>query len=215
MNNLNNKKITIVVVIIIIGVIGYFLYNYFGYGGMQENILEENNILLSYNEENISEKTNSSKQENTIFVHIVGEVANPGIIELKEGDRVFNAISKAGGTTKNADTSKINLAELVEDGMKIKVPNVNDKDENNENISEKEISINKTQKTEKEIKVININTATKVELETLPGIGEATALKIISYRKEKGKFSKIEDIKNVSGIGDSKFEKIKKYISVK
>lgn len=215
MNNLNNKKITIVVVIIIIGVIGYFLYNYFGYGGMQENILEENNILLSCNEENISEKTNSSKQENTIFVHIVGEVANPGIIELKEGDRVFNAISKAGGTTKNADTSKINLAELVEDGMKIKVPNVNDKDENNENISEKEISINKTQKTEKEIKVININTATKVELETLPGIGEATALKIISYRKEKGKFSKIEDIKNVSGIGDSKFEKIKKYISVK
>ena len=62
--------------------------------------------------------------------------------------------------------------------------------------------------------IVNINTATQTELETLPGIGPSIALKIINYRKENGKFSKIEDIKNVSGIGDSKFESIKKFITV-
>ena len=102
--------------------------------------------------------------------------------------------------------------------MKINIPSKNDN--SNENINNTENYITKEKlnssnntnsaKTSK----ININSATQTELETLPGIGPSTALKIINYRKEKGKFNKIEDIKNVNGIGESKFNKIKEFIKI-
>lgn len=95
--------------------------------------------------------------------------------------------------------------------MKIHIPSVNDKEE------EEYISSNETNKSQnsKETLKVNINTATSEELEKLPGIGQAMASRIVTYRKENGKFSKIEDIKNVSGIGDAKFNNIKSYIYVK
>lgn len=216
MNNLNNnKKIIIVIIVIVLGLGGYYVYNNFGYNNQIESV--ENGILVSNNEENTT-NTTEEKSSNKIIVHITGEVVNPGIVELEEGERIFNAIEKAGGTTKDADTSKINLAYVVEDGMKINVPNVNDKSENEEYISiaaetDSEKSNSTTQTTVKNL--VNINTATQTELETLPGIGPSIATKIINYRKEKGKFSKIEDIKNVSGIGDAKYENIKNLIKVK
>jgi competence protein ComEA len=216
MNNLNNnKKIIIAIIVIALGLGGYYVYNNFGYNNQIESV--ENGILVSNNEENIT-NTTEEKSSNKIIVHITGEVVNPGIVELEEGERIFNAIEKAGGTTKDADTSKINLAYVVEDGMKINVPNVNDKSENEEYISiaaetDSEKSNSTTQTTVKNL--VNINTATQTELETLPGIGPSIATKIINYRKEKGKFSKIEDIKNVSGIGDAKYENIKNLIKVK
>jgi competence protein ComEA len=217
MNNLNNnKKIIIVIIVIVLGLGGYYVYNNFGYNNNQIESVE-NGILVSNNEENTT-NTTEEKSSNKIIVHITGEVVNPGIVELEEGERIFNAIEKAGGTTKDADTSKINLAYVVEDGMKINVPNVNDKSENEEYISiaaetDSEKSNSTTQTTVKNL--VNINTATQTELETLPGIGPSIATKIINYRKEKGKFSKIEDIKNVSGIGDAKYENIKNLIKVK
>lgn len=115
--------------------------------------------------------------------------------------------------TENADISKINLAYVVQDGQKINIPNVNTVEtevyisqEIGENIIVEDIKTNS--------KLVNINTATQAELETLTGIGSSTALKIINYRKENGKFKTIEDIKNVSGIGDAKFEAIKNEIYV-
>lgn len=135
-------------------------------------------------------------------------------------------LKRHGGIREDAYTKDINLAYPLEDGMKIHIPTKQEKE--NTTISEivKEgvesyvidssgVSTNneKTENT-KESKV-NINTATQAQLETLPGIGPSTATKILTYRKEKGKFSKIQDIKEVSGIGDSKFEKIKDYITVK
>ena len=136
----------------------------------------------------------------------------------------------AGGAKEDANLSKINLAYQLEDGQKLYVPNINDKEEieyitedvaknnivNNDGIvtDEKENNKNKTNiESEKKV-MVNINKATQAELENLPGIGPAIATRIIEYRKENGKFSSIDDIKNVKGIGDAKYDKIKDSIEV-
>lgn len=181
-------------------------------------------VCLAYNysknnsneiiEEDVYIETSSEIEEkNKIMLHITGEVNSPGIIEIEEGSRLADAIEAAGGLTENADINKINLAYPVKDGQKINIPNVNSVDTSSyitdnigENIIIEDISSNTN--------LVNINTATQTELETLTGIGPSTALKIIKYREENGKFKIIEDIKNVPGIGDSKFEAIKDEICV-
>ena len=124
-----------------------------------------------------------------------------------------DAIEAAGGLTENADINKINLAYMVQDGQKINIPNVNcveDSSYISENIGENIIIEDITIKT----KLVNINKATQTELQVLSGVGPSTALKIIQYREENGKFKTIEDIKNVPGIGEAKFEAIKEEICV-
>jgi len=136
-----------------------------------------------------------------------------GIIKIEEGSRLADAIEAAGGLTENADVNKINLAYVIQDGQKINIPNVNSVENNSyitENIGENIIIEDITTNT----RLVNINMATQTELEALSGIGPSTALKIIQYRNENGKFKSIEDIKNVPGIGDSKFEAIKNEICV-
>lgn len=146
-----------------------------------------------------------------IVVHITGQVVNQGVVRVEEGDRVIDAIEAAGGATAEANLSKINLAYLLEDGMKIYVPSVNDVEEVEYVTSSSGVSENSDKG---ELKV-NINTATSEELQKLPGVGESIANRIVTYRKENGKFSTIEDLKNVSGIGDAKFNNIKGYVFVK
>lgn len=205
-----NNKIKILIIgvistILLIGVIIYFFIEnkndnqYFEFNELCEDKLE-NTV------ENVIENVII---EEKIVVHISGEVINPGVITLKDGSRVVDAIDMAGGVTQNADLSKINLAYILEDAQKVHIPS---KDEENtvEEITSQSNSLNK----EKNL-IININTANEKELQSLPGIGESTAKKIINYRKENGKFNSIEDIKNVSGIGESKFNKIKNNISIK
>lgn len=148
-----------------------------------------------------------------IIVHITGEVANEGIIKIKKDSRLADVIEEAGGTTEEADLSKVNLAYQIKDGQKIYIPNINDKEIQEYITEEAGDSIIIEQKESKS--KVNINTATQTELETLSGIGPSTALKIINYREENGKFKKIEDIKNVPGIGESKFENIKEEICIK
>ena len=135
------------------------------------------------------------------YVHICGAVVNPGVYELKPGERVFQAVEYAGGFTEEAAEEYLNLALEVEDGMKIVVP------------SKTEAEAWPTVAEEAQGKV-NLNTATKAELMTLSGIGEARAEDIIRYRETKGLFSRIEDIKKVSGIKDAAFQKIKDDITV-
>ncbi len=136
----------------------------------------------------------------------------------------------AGGAKEDANLSKINLAYQLEDGQKLYVPNINDKEEmeyitedvaknnivNNYGIvtDEKENNKNKTNIESGKKVMVNINKATQSELENLPGIGPAIATRIIEYRNENGKFSSIDDIKNVKGIGDAKYDKIKDSIEV-
>ncbi len=209
MEILNKKQKIIVVVLIIIMciVIGYYIISKtekYDYSDIEKisNIIEEDQEV----DDNII--------ENKIVIHITGEVEEEGVIELEKGARISDAIEEAGETTEEADLSNVNLAYSLSDGQKVKIPNINEKDEEIIVVEEKAgdniiIEGNKS-KEEK----ININKAAQTEIETLPGIGPSTALKIITYRNEHGKFKNIEDIKNVSGIGDSKFENIKEYICV-
>lgn len=154
------------------------------------------------------------------MIHITGQVLNPGVISLDEGARIIDAVNKAGGLTKEADLSKINLAYILEDAQKVYIPSIHDKEESkyiSDGSGDTEIvsSSGSVQNKKEEKLMVNINTANAIELSKLPGIGNSTALKIIQYRNTNGNFNTIEDLKNVSGIGDSKFNKIKDNICVK
>lgn len=131
---------------------------------------------------------------------------------MEEESRIADAIEMAGGITEEADTNKVNLAYKLEDGEKIYIPSIYDKEEQAIISSDAGQGVSETDNINKN--KININKASEEELKSLPGIGEATALNIIEYRKNNGKFKSIEDLKNVQGIGNSKFENIKDKISV-
>ena len=148
------------------------------------------------------------KEEIMIMVDVAGAVVHPSVVELPEGSRVFEAVEKAGGLTAEADTGTINQAEILTDGQKIYIPTKQEIKAGNSGGGFSGSSVSG------QSSLININTADSSALQEIPGIGPATAEKIISYRNENGKFNKIEDIKNVSGIGDKTFEKMKKKITV-
>ena len=176
------------------------------------NIISENII------DNQEQKNDTYQTTSKIKIHIIGEVTEEGIIELEEGERISDAIEKAGGVTQNADLSKVNLAYILQDGQKLYIPSMNDeKDvqyistENGEGIIA-ETNINDKSGINKKV---NINKASQSDLENIPGVGPSLAQKIISFRDENGKFKNVEDLKNVSGIGDKKFESIKDYVDVK
>ena len=192
------------------------------------NTTMKNNENIKNKETNKTDKTDKNK----IVIYIIGEVNQEGVYELDENSRISDAIEKAGGTKENADLSQINLAYKIEDGMRIYIPKKGELVQDKEKIEDKtqevvtgkstditnttsvntNLSTNKKSKTD--IEKINLNKATQTELETLPGIGPSTAEKIIAYRKENGNFKNIEDIMNVNGIGESKYNKIKDLISV-
>lgn len=151
------------------------------------------------------------EEEIMIMVDVAGAVAKPAVVELPEGSRIFEAIEKAGGLIKEADTSGTNQAEILIDGQKVYIPTAQELKESQSGAP----SLNFTyQSGTSQSKRININTADSETLQQLTGVGPATAEKIINYRNENGKFKAIEDIKNVSGIGDKTFEKFKDKITV-
>lgn len=162
--------------------------------------------------EEIAEGEDNMEVTGTLTIHITGEVNYPGVVILKEGDRVVDAIEAAGGEKDEANLNALNLAYILNDGEKIYIPNKNEETQNQEYITSG-IGDNTSSNTSSAL--ININSATIEELTSLPGIGEATANKIITYRKENGKFTSIEDLKNVPGIGNSKFEELKDLITIK
>lgn len=154
-----------------------------------------------------------SLSEPLCYVHICGEVAAPGVYELKEGSRVFQAIELSGGFTQNAASDYLNMAETVCDGMKIVVPDKQKLDQSSAygNPGDQGIMVKEAKKADNKV---NLNTATKEQLMTLKGIGESRAEDILLYRDQHGSFKKIEDIMKVSGIKDAAFQKIKDDITV-
>ena len=202
-NDLKIKIIIIICCIIVVITIGAYIY---------KNSNEENNEeFLLTEESNMQTEDIVDENNSTIMIHVTGEVENQGVVILPEGARIVDAIEAAGGETVNADLNKLNLAYVLSDGEKLYVPNKNEENENTEYITtsggENSMDSNNG--------LINLNTASIQELTTLPGIGEALATRIIEYREQNGKFNDVEDIKNVSGIGDSKYESIKDLICTK
>uniref|UniRef100_A0A7C3MI39 ComEA family DNA-binding protein n=1 Tax=Dictyoglomus thermophilum TaxID=14 RepID=A0A7C3MI39_DICTH len=182
-----DKKEKIIIIIFVCLVIVFTVFNLFG---KEQKILEED--------------VNSF-----IVVHVAGEVKIPGVYKLRDGARVIDAINVAGGPLPSADLDKLNLADYLKDASKINVPSK--VQYLNSVISSKEelrtsVGISTNDK-------ININTASKQQLETLPGIGTTLAQRIIDYRNEHGLFTSYDDLLNVKGIGEKKLEKIKDKIT--
>lgn len=142
--------------------------------------------------------------EEFIFIDIKGQVTEPGVYKMNITDRVIDAVLKAGGVTGDADSRSVNLSQKLKDEMMIYIPKI------------AEITCNQVpviDETKGDTRV-SINKVDQKTLMTLPGIGESKANDIIKYREEKGEFKKIEDIKNVTGIGDATFNNIKDLITI-
>ncbi len=170
-----------------------------------ENENEESGQLV-----NVEEYQNQDDSVYRMVIDVEGAVVYPGIVKLAEGSRVYQAIDEAGGLLETADTRYVNLAEILTDGSIIYIP---EKNENQSGNGTSDGSGGSTALAADSGK-ININTAGKEELMKLPGIGESYAQAIIDYRNTTGSFKKKEDIKNVSGIGDAKFQKMEELICV-
>lgn len=203
-------KSVILPAIIIGGLTLYFLLS-------KEAQSPEPILLSTAAEQSIPQQTDTQDQQEEQTVQIVvdvkGAVEHPGVYPFTTEDRIIDAISAAGGYTSEADTRFINHAQKLTDELVIYVPKKGEEIEQTPTITATTPST--TQSSQSESDIININTATEAELTTLPGIGPSKAAAILAYREENGQFKTIEDLKNVSGIGDKTFERLQPLISVK
>ena len=153
---------------------------------------------------------------NDVVVYVSGGVIKPGVYKLAANTRVIDAVNSAGGLAIGANPGAVNMAQICLDGMHISVPMKFAQDNNvSPNVNPNgtpamaytpDVSLN--------VQKISINTADKVSIAALPGIGDALAQRIIDYRTKNGSFATIEDLKNVSGIGDARYNKIKDQITL-
>lgn len=203
----NQEKITIIflLIVIIIG-IGIILYKNFNF---------EEKFTINPPINSLENNSTVKIEVPPVIIHISGAVKNPGVYQLKSTDRVVDALKIAGGATEEGNLDAVNLAALLKDGQKIIIPNKTSNQvtvESDKNISKniEEVYSSSSSPSDQ----ININTADDNTLQSLPGIGPVLSKKIIDYRNQNGLFEVIDDIKDVSGIGEKKFEGIKDLICV-
>ncbi|MEA2086659.1 MAG: ComEA family DNA-binding protein [Candidatus Caldatribacteriota bacterium] len=205
----NQEKITIILLLIVI-IIGGGIVLY-------KNIKSEEKITI--NRASVISENNPAIQKEVppLIIHITGAVKNPGVYQLKSTDRVVDAVKIAGGATEEANLDAINLAALLKDGQKIIVPpriyNENG-EEINKNIDNNAGAMYSSSSSGSISGKININTANASMLQSLPGIGPVLSERIIEYRNQNGFFGVIDDIKDVSGIAEKKYEGIRDLICV-
>jgi len=164
---------------------------------------EVNKVSDANNLSEVNDVSNLS-EVNMFYVEIKGEVMYPDVYEVEEGSIIKDLIDKAGGLNSEANINNINRAAMLSENQLIIIPNANDKEE----------SIAVDFNIEKDV-LININTGDIGELTKINGVGETKAQNIIDYREKNGEFKTIEEIKNVDGIGDKTFEKMKDSIKVR
>lgn len=191
--------------ILVVSGLCYFYFSSSDSSPPQEELIE---TIQSIEEKNLSESAEEAVMQQ-LFVEIKGAVMYPGVYELERDQRIKDVVQLAGGYTENADTQFINHAQKVQDEMVIYIPIMGEQlEEGASSLLTLPTETNKEQK-------ININKADVATLATLPGIGPSKAQSILTYREENGQFQTIDDLKNVSGIGDKTFEKLKDSITVK
>lgn len=215
----NKKLIGIIAILLILGAVFGTLYyrdkkSFEGVSSSEEIFVEEKKD----ESKKVDSKEDSSEEkielkDKSLAVHIDGEIKNPGVYKLQADSILEDLVKTAGGFTNSADTLSVNLAELLKDNQKIIIPKELSKKEKEELLKSNGNSIETKgatpQNSNSEDKKININTATAEELDALPGVGPSRANDIIAYRDSNEGFSSLEDLKNVSGIGDKTFEKLK------
>lgn len=162
--------------------------------------------LSDENMTSVSEIVNETQTSVMLFVHVCGAVVNPGVYQLEPGSRLYEAVERAGGLTEDADGTCLNMARELSDGEQVLI------------LTKEEMATMPHVPTDSQRTqtpgLVNINTATLAELTTVSGIGESRAQAIIAYREANGSFRCIEDIKQVDGIKDGLFSKIKDQITV-
>jgi len=200
------KSMLIPSILVISGLLFYFYFSNSDSSHPQEELIE---TIQPIEEINLIESAEEAVQQQ-VFVDIKGAVMYPGVYELQSDQRIIDAVQLADGYMENADTQYVNHAQKVQDEMVIYIPI---KGEQLGDVSTNLLML-PTESQNKEQK-ININLADVETLTTLPGIGPSKAQSILSYREENGRFSTIDDLRNVSGIGDKTFEKLKDSITVK
>ena len=204
----NQEKITIILLLVLIIIGVGIVFN--------KNINREDNFIVN-RASDISENNPAMQIEiPPVIIHIAGAVKNPGVYQLKPTDRIVDAVKIAGGATEEANLDLINLAVLLKDGQKIIVPyktySETGEETNTKNYNNAESMYSSTSVSTSA--TININTANAIMLQTLDGIGPVLSERIIEYRNQNGLFGVIDDIKDVGGIGEKKFEGIKDLICV-
>ncbi|MCI5840162.1 MAG: helix-hairpin-helix domain-containing protein [Peptoniphilaceae bacterium] len=222
-NSGKKDKIILLIGIIILG-LAAFIYK--SKEAKNSEIVIENDVSQDILSENFP-----SEKNNVMKVHITGEINNPGVYEIQDGDRLEDLTNKAGGLTANADINQINLSQKLSDEMRIIIPSIiqdnnSFKEENTENritdenqnrdyvnIAIPDGNNNMISNPSDNSDLININSASKEELMKLPNIGEKRAEAIIEYRSDN-KFEKIEDLMKVTGIGQKYFDALKDQITV-
>ena len=197
------KSIGIISIAVIIFIFLVTSYIVSGKDKLNKNSNQEIFVDTKATEDQEEIQLNDKKTD--IVVEIKGEIKLPNIYQVKQDSIINELIEKAGGLTELADTSKINRAEKLTDHQCIVIPNKNDS---------QSAKITLSQSTGSQSKLININTAAESELDSLPGIGPSRAKDIIKYRETNGGFKSIEEIKNIKGIGQSSFEKLKDLITI-
>jgi len=202
----------------LIGVIVLLLVLLFWQGG-QNHSEDESTEIDVYEELLLEEEEGESDNEQEVaveeppsemMVDVKGAVQNPGVYTMPVNSRVVDAIDKAGGMNTEAEQNAVNLAQIVEDQMVIYVPTEDEATQN----GTVGVMTGQTNNEENNTDTIDINSAEKEALMTLNGIGSSKADNIITYREENGNFQTIEDIKNVSGIGEATFDNLKDFIRV-
>ncbi len=170
-------------------------------------IVEEERQELSTTKSTGTEGEEVAEPVKTLCVYVCGAVANPGVYELLDGSRIYEAVELAGGMTKEAEGSALNLAQPLSDGEKIQIPTITEVENGSYPSEDSSFSQNEPGK-------VNINLAGREELMTLPGIGEGKADSILKYRQEQGMFSNIEELMQVEGIKQGVYDKLKDKICI-
>ena len=205
MEKLKNKKTIALIVVLII----LFTVSVMTYGRNKEKVFQDeymDNIFVEEEEKEVLvEVGDTEANKSYIVVEVKGEVTRPDVYELEEGSIVKELIDMAGGLTKEADISRINRAKKLQNHELVVIGNINDKENMNmiEESSEAEYD-----------GLININSANLEELKKISGVGDVKAQSIIEYREKNGGFKSIDEIKNIDGIGEKTFEKIKDKITL-
>ena len=171
-----------------------------------DNVLDNPIEDLPMDEETDNKEEKLPSTDEYIYVHVCGAVNNPGVYKFKTPVRVYEAIESAGGITSEGLDEVINQAREIADGEQIYIPTLEEKELYEAGNNAQITSLNDGR--------ININTASKEELMTLPGVGESKANGIVEYRSSNGKFNALEELMNVEGIKDGVFNKIKDKITI-
>ena len=218
------KLIVIAIVVVIGSIISIKNLKDINEGYIVSDIENKNEVYEESKTIDINNNTKNTMQiskvetslNDKVTIYISGEVKNPGVVELKYDARLADGVDLCGGLTEDANLNGINLAMKIKDeghyiipkvGEETKDTVVNDNEYRNENNTLNEPESNNDNK-------ININTADLSELDSLPGFGQVIAQKIIEYRQEHTKFNSIEELMNIKGIGEKKFNNVKDYIYV-